>query len=495
MLLSFKGLKPFQLSEYIFLVLFAFFVPMSWRIATYAMIGLFVCTILKGIFEEGFKINELQYRNKFAYFIFIAFWIIYAISFLYSENTAEARMQIGKKLSFLLFPLFFMTSNLSYLTKDRVRTVMYCFVIGILTLFVINLFWAGYDILFNEAEIIRLTSPHKFFKTDNLVFPPMHRAHFSLYTCMGLAFCFVEFINNNSLKLKIFNLLISIVLIISPFYVYSRAGILCSIVILFTLWIWITFVLKKRNTGIISCVIFLTSLIIGYFAFPKTIQKFTDAIENIQNGKGDSRVTIRNANRYVISENILFGVGSGDRNDETMNSYYRYKDDLISEIKSINPSDLTDNVVDDSDPTLYNEKYVAEVYEHIDSIIQKNEYDNSDVKEYLNEYRIIKYCIKHELNAHNQFSDTIIAVGVIGLILLLSFFIYPIILWIKNKNFDIVFFSLLLIIAFNSLFESVLERQMGIMFFVFFYFLLFHGNFCQQTTDNGQQTSSTIINE
>ena len=495
MLLLFKGLKPFQLSEYIFLALFAFFIPMSWRIATYAMIGLFVCTILKGIFEEGFKINELQYRNKFAYFIFIAFWIIYAISFLYSENTAEARMQIGKKLSFLLFPLFFMTSNLSYLTKDRVRTVMYCFVIGILTLFVINLFWAGYDILFNEAEIIRLTSPHKFFKTDNLVFPPMHRAHFSLYTCMGLAFCFVEFINNNSLKLKIFNLLISIVLIISPFYVYSRAGILCSIVILFTLWIWITFVLKKRNTGIISCVIFLTSLIIGYFAFPKTIQKFTDAIENIQNGKGDSRVTIRNANRYVISENILFGVGSGDRNDETMNSYYRYKDDLISEIKSINPSDLTDNVVDDSDPTLYNEKYVAEVYEHIDSIIQKNEYDNSDVKEYLNEYRIIKYCIKHELNAHNQFSDTIIAVGVIGLILLLSFFIYPIILWIKNKNFDIVFFSLLLIIAFNSLFESVLERQMGIMFFVFFYFLLFHGNFCQQTTDNGQQTSSTIINE
>lgn len=490
MLLSFKGLKPFQLSEYIFLVLFAFFVPMSWRIATYAMIGLFVCTILKGIFEEGFKTNELQYRNKFAYFIFIAFWVIYAISFLYSENTAEARMQIGKKLSFLLFPLFFMTSNLSYLTKDRVRTVMYCFVIGILALFVINLFWAGYDILFNEAEIIRLTSPHKFFKTDNLVFPPMHRAHFSLYTCLGLAFCFVEFINNNSLKLKIFNLLISIVLIISPFYVYSRAGILCSIVILFTLWIWITFVLKKRKTGIISCVIFLTSLIIGYFAFPKTIQKFTDAIENIQNGKGDSRVTIRNANRYVISENILFGVGSGDRNDETMNSYYRYKDDLISEIKSINPSDLTDNVVDDSDSTSYNEKYVAEVYEHIDSIIQKNEYDNSDVKEYLNEYRIIKYSIKHELNAHNQFSDTIIAVGVIGLILLLSFFIYPIFLWIKNKNFDIVFFSLLLIIAFNSLFESVFERQMGIMFFVFFYFLLFHGNFCQQTNDNSQQTLS-----
>lgn len=481
---AFKGLKPFQLGEYIFLALFAFFVPISWRIATYAMIGIFISTILKGIFEDGFKANELQYRNKVVYFIFIAFWIIYAISFLYSDNTEEARIQIGRKLSFLLFPLFFMTSNLSYLTKDRIRTVMYCFVLGILTLFVINLFWAVYDVLINEVEIVRLTSPHMFFKTDNIFFPPMHRAYFSLYTCLGLVFCFIEFISTSNVRLKIFNLITLFVMFFSPFYIYSRAGILCIIIILFTLWLWLTFVLKKRKIGIITCVIFLTSLIIGYFAFPKTIQKFTDAIENIQNGKGDSRVTIRNANRYVISENILFGVGSGDRNDETMNSYYRYKDDLISEIKSINPSDLTDNVVDDSDPTLYNEKYVAEVYEHIDSIIQKNEYDNSDVKEYLNEYRIIKYCIKHELNAHNQFSDTIIAVGVIGLILLLSFFIYPIFLWIKNKNFDIVFFSLLLIIAFNSLFESVLERQMGIMFFTFFYFLLFHANFCQQTNDN-----------
>ena len=485
-----KELKTFQQLEYICLLLFAFVIPMSWRIATYVMIILFVVAVLKGVFENGFSINETQYRNKVAYFIFVAFWFIYAISFLYSDNTAEARVQIGKKLSFLLFPLYFLCSNLSYLNKERIRVIMYSFVGGILTLFLVNLVWAGYDILFNESEIIRLTSPHKFFKTDNLVFPHMHRAYFSLYTCLGLAFCFIEFINNNSLKLKIFNLLISIVLIISPFYIYSRAGILCSILILFTLWMWITLVLKKRKAGIITCVIFLTSLIIGCIAFPKTIQKFTDAIENIQNGKGDSRVTIRNANRYVIRENILFGVGSGDRNDETMNSYYRYKDDLISEIKSINPSDLTDNVVDDSDSTLYNEKYVAEVYEHIDGIIQKNDYDNSDVKEYINEYRIIKHCIQYELNAHNQFSDTIIAVGVIGLLLMLSFFIYPIFLWIKNKNFDIVFFSLLLIIAFNSLFESIFERQMGIMFFVFFYFLLFHGNFCQQTTDNSQQTLS-----
>ena len=197
MLLSFKGLKPFQLSEYIFLVLFAFFVPMSWRIATYVMIGLFVCTILKGIFEEGFKKNELQYRNKFAYFIFIAFWVIYAISFLYSENTAEARVQIGKKLPFLLFPLFFMTSNLSYLTKDRVRTVMYCFVIGILTLFVINLVWAGYDVIFEGARASRFYEPDLLGKGTGYI----HHSYTSIYSCLGISFCFYELFNENKTAL------------------------------------------------------------------------------------------------------------------------------------------------------------------------------------------------------------------------------------------------------------------------------------------------------
>ena len=103
---TFKNLKRFQRTEYVFLTLIAFFIPISWRLTTYAMIGLSVATILKGIFEDGFKINKLQYNNKTVYFLFITFWIVYAISFLYSENTAEARIQIGRKLSFLLFSLF-----------------------------------------------------------------------------------------------------------------------------------------------------------------------------------------------------------------------------------------------------------------------------------------------------------------------------------------------------------------------------------------------------
>lgn len=489
MLTTFKNLKTFQLAEYIFLALFAFFIPMSWRIATYAMIAIFICTIIRIILEDNFRINNLQYKNRIVYFFFIIFWLLYAISFLYSENTTEARFQISKKISFLLFPLFFLFSNLSYLTKDRIRTIMYCFVIGILTLFVINLVWAGYDVLFEGEKIERITSPHKFFKTNDRIFTSMHRAYFSLITCLGLVFCFVELMETRNVKLKIFNTITLIILFFSPFFVYSRAGILCTIIVLFVLWFWLTFILKNKKIGIITCFIFLASLILGYFVFPKTIKRFTDAIENIKNGKGDCRLTIRNANRYVIHENFLFGVGSGDRNDKTLDSYRRYKESISDNMKAVDLDDaklfeLNKQILLDSINSKFENKYNSEVYKYIDSIGDAYGVNYSSLKDNLPEYQIIKHCIKHKLNAHNQFSDTIIAVGLLGLILFLLMLIAPVYLWIKNKSFDIVFFSLLVIIAFNSLFESVLERQMGIMFFTFFYFLLFHGNFCQQTTDN-----------
>lgn len=476
MLTSLKNLKPFQLAEYIVLILFAFCLPASWRIATYVMFALYVTTILRAVFEDGFKANVAQRKHMYVYLLFIAFWLVYALSFLYSDNSVEARIQIGKKLSFLLFPLYFLFSDLSYLDKSKVKGVMYAFVVGILMLYSVNLVWAVFDLVFNDAEISRLTSPHKFFKDDNIVFTNMHRCYFSLFTCLSLTFCVTEFITTSDKKTRIFNIIAGIILFFSPFFIYSRAGTLCTMIVLFVLWVWITFILKKKQTGLIIGVSVLISVVAGYFAFPKTIERFTNTIDNVKNDKGDYRIIIRKGNRDVIQENFLFGVGVGDRIDETVVSYREYKDELVPMIMDITPDDIQTS---HNDSLLYNEKYVAEVYKYIDSIIDKGKYDSSDVRKYLYEYEFARGCAKGELNAHNQYNDTIIAVGIIGLLLLLSFFVIPIYLWIKNKSFDVVFFSFLVIIAFNSLFESVLERQMGIMFFTFFYFVLFHASFCQ----------------
>ena len=72
-----------------------------------------------------------------------------------------------------------------------------------------------------------------------------------------------------------------------------------------------------------------------------------------------------------------------------------------------------------------------------------------------------------------MFFETVMSVGIIGLLLLLAYFLIPFILWIKTKRFDMLYFSFLLMIGFNMLFESVFEVQMGIIFFAFFNSLLF----------------------
>ena len=89
------------------------------------------------------------------------------------------------------------------------------------------------------------------------------------------------------------------------------------------------------------------------------------------------------------------------------------------------------------------------------------------------EYQFIRYAIDREINAHNMFFEALISVGIFGVLLLLAFFVIPLVLWIKNRSFDMLYFSFLMMIGFNMLFESIFEVQMGIIFFCFFNSLLF----------------------
>lgn len=488
MITAFKHLRPFQLLECICLMLFAFAIPISWRIATCAMILLFVSAILKIIFEKGFNRDLKQYNNKIVYIIFIAFWSVYAISFFYSDNIVEARIQIGKKLSFLLLPIYFLCSDLSHLNRDRIKTIMYCFVCGILTLFIINLVWAAYDVIFESAKISRFYEPNLLRKGTGYI----HHTYTSIYSCLGISFCFHELFSKDKIRSRFFDVFAIMMLILFVVLSGSRAGILCMVVIFIISWLWLTFVKKDKKIGYCVGAIIIVLMVIGPVIFNKSVKRLTDTVKNIDNvEKQDRRIGITLGYRDILMKKFWFGVGVGDRSDETLKSYLNKKEELIQNIRpvdgvcseefEINRRECLESINKKSKGMLY-----KSVYKYAEEMAEKYKCDYNSIRENIATYININVAIKSECNAHNQYSDTIIAVGIIGLILLLGFFAVPIYLWIKNKTFDIVLSSLLFIIAFNCLFESVFERQMGIMFFVFFYLLLFHANFVngQQTTDN-----------
>ncbi len=78
---------------------------------------------------------------------------------------------------------------------------------------------------------------------------------------------------------------------------------------------------------------------------------------------------------------------------------------------------------------------------------------------------------EHQLNAHNQYLETFISLGLIGFIALLLLFILP--LYYLKDQFEILSVVFLFLIGFHLLFESMFERFWGIVFFAFFFSLFF----------------------
>ncbi len=74
------------------------------------------------------------------------------------------------------------------------------------------------------------------------------------------------------------------------------------------------------------------------------------------------------------------------------------------------------------------------------------------------------------LNAHNQYLQTLVAVGIPGLLMLLANLFIPLFMAIRRKRF--VYTMFLLILCLNFLTESMLDQQAGTMFYGLFNSLL-----------------------
>lgn len=100
-------------------------------------------------------------------------------------------------------------------------------------------------------------------------------------------------------------------------------------------------------------------------------------------------------------------------------------------------------------------------------------YGTGDVKDVLvNQYEKngFVFGVERKLNAHNQFMQTMLAIGMAGIALLLFCLIFPIGLFKNTGSF--IGFVFLIIVAINFMVESMLETQAGVVFFALFYSIL-----------------------
>ena len=462
----FEGLRPFQKAELLIMMLLAFAIPFHWLAAQYCEVALLVCAVLKVVFDQKFKFNEQQMKFKWVYIIFAMTWLIYLVGMLYTENQSVGWAQVSKKLGFLIFPMIFLFSDMSYLTRQRLKAIGNTLVLGCILFFLMNLAYAFYDVLFNGETTAR------FFDQELMKWYYVHHSYLSMYASLGLMFCFIGIFGDGNRKAKIINIIAYLILVVFIILVRSRAGLIWMVLTFVLQWIWLTFIMRKKKIGLIMGGVFMLGVAGVCVAFPQSVARITETISNIMSEhSSDHRLIQFKGYQSVLKENWLFGVGTGDRTTETMASYNRYKANLDAKFGPEMVA-IIDEVID-------NQWYEPDDNMRKDLMVEAEKLgaDSEIVSTYLVEYQFIRYAIDNEINAHNMFFETIISVGIIGLLLLLAYFIIPLVLWIKTKSFDMLYFSFLLMIDFNALFESIFEVQLGTIFFCFFNALLFQSSF------------------
>jgi O-antigen ligase len=362
------------------------------------------------LFEGNFrkKIKILK-ENYLPFLGFVSIFILYIVGLLYTSNFNYAYFDLEVKLSLLFFPIIFFTGTYNFINFNKLSKI--------LLVFILSCFLSSFISIINSfAQYLKTGSTDWFFYVYVNYFH--HPSYISMYIELSLA-CIAYLLINKAIKSKYLRILLISISVWFVFYIIllsSKAGFIGLVLIALIISFQLISIYKNYLVAFYILVGLILSIFVGYKIMPKTSNRISPAIEVIQKKDYDvntedgtiQRIEIWKTSLEIIKKNFIFGVGTGD-----------VKDALLDE------------------------------YQHKGMIFAYNK----------------------NLNAHGQYFQTAIALGIIGLIVLLFIFLYPIILSINKKDF--LYLAFLLLISMNNTVESMFENQAGVVFYAFFNSFLF----------------------
>jgi O-antigen ligase len=405
-----------KIYSYLFLAL-SFVIPIHDKLVPPIILLIGLNWLLEFNFSE--KIRRIKnFRFKKIIFAPVLLYFVYLIGTFYSEQlkgSSGALFDLEVKLSLLLFPLFFSTIDLSVLGSGFYKKVLKLFVYGSL---------ASSILLINKAimNYFNTQDTSAFFYT-NLSWMH-HPSYLALFFTFAIAILLVWLITTENKNIFKRNLVIILIIHFELFIVLlsSKAGLL-GLGLTFIVVVFIILLNDRRKIRIAIVLTLSVSVTLGilFSLFPASYSRFSEAKKSIEdsnipdNQKTDgstARLLVWECSAEIIKENFLFGVGTGDVKPE-LNKRYEEKN--------------------------------------------------------------IQQAIKENLNAHNQYLQTFIAIGFIGFLLLIASLILPVLHGFQKRKTLLMVFIVLF--SFHLLVESMLERQAGVVFFAFFSGLLILDNY------------------
>lgn len=391
-------------------VLFAFSIPINYRISLYA---LGFITLIGALLIAYKKNLDHVFKSKIS-IVLIFFWVLHLLSLFYTSNISYGLSDVFQKISLLIIPIVFIPD---FINKNSYLLIHKAFILGLILsslyfvvrALVLSIVITPVGIFFKPNPV---GVPWENFFFYDLFVKPHHPTYYSMYLTLGISIL-LNSIRERSIFIKRWPIyLLTIYFIGIIFLTSSKAGILTVFTVLLVILFWY---LKSKGKLILSSAL-VVLIISGVFVatrnnrFSATITYLkdytsqTEANDNDLAKKDLTRLEIWKSVPKVFSGvDLIFGVGAGDVKVRLKEAY------------------LANNAVN---------------------------------------------AFKEELNTHNQFLQTLVGIGLIGFIVLIIILGYSSYLALKSK--DMIFISFIIIVSMNFMFEALLERVFGVLYLTFF---------------------------
>lgn len=361
--------------------------------------------------RDAFATLRSRWRSVF---LFSSLFWFYLFGMTYTQNVSEGWIDVVLKLSLLLFPLIFAAVPNTYIDRRWIRRLESVFVLSVSVVAIITLGISAYKYYFVGM------SSSVFYYADMMYFE--HPSYYALYVNLSILLLIRQLIAENSKAMKshystYFKYSLLFFLVFFVVLLQSKGGLVSLLLMLCSMAVYYWYHYKKRVLATSLVVLPLLTFLLLYLVMPSLFGRMNDMVsvsnkevkqeqKRMIRGQGSSmaRVMLWKEAIALIKEYPILGVGTGDSEDVFQNR-----------LRSV-------GLIDEQTTLVY--------------------------------------------NAHSQFLQLTISLGVLGLACLCLLIFFPIVYGFKQKKMHYMAFAVMF--AFNVLVESMFERQAGIMFFAFF---------------------------
>lgn len=385
-------------------------------VMTPKLLPFFMVLLLIIWFWEGAFSKKIILLKKQSFLLLLpALYILFLLGMLHTDNMPYGLQKMETRLSLLLLPLVLPTMvSLNFSYNRRVFSRWFVHAASLLAAFCL-LRATGiyvYEVfILQKARILEVDMSSNYFYYSELSKGIMHPGYLAMYVNTAIIMCLYDIRKSLTKGAKFRRLIQTLFLAIFVVLLYSKAGIAALLLILIAFGIRAAILMKKWWFIPLSIgfVVLLMSGIYYFVPNTKTRVEFlmaakSDAQHNPASTEStQTRIHAWKAARELIAEKPIFGHGTGDAMDVL---YKKYEE----------------------------RGYIG--------------------------------ALSKEMNAHNEYFQTGIAVGFVGIALLVLIFLGSLYTAVRRRNFalGIWAFCTFLIVYF----ESYLNTQAGVVFFALF---------------------------